>query len=126
MEKLIQIVHVCAINPDVESHQTETCWHSTIDICLYLSLLVTLSNYCIVRTRFLSTEEKLTCRLYISTESLGLRQQTDEFACWLAEAASHFLSPYHNPLIAFALFIPVGTTSQFLARYTTLNQVSRN
>jgi hypothetical protein len=41
----------------------------------------------IIRTRFLSTEEKLTCRLYISTESLGLHQQTEQLACWLAEAA---------------------------------------
>jgi hypothetical protein len=44
-------------------------------------------TYSVIRTRFLSTEEKLTCRLYVSTESLGLHQQTEELACLLAEAA---------------------------------------
>jgi hypothetical protein len=42
---------------------------------------------CVIRTRFLSTEEKLTCRLYISTESLALHQQTEELARPPAEAA---------------------------------------
>jgi hypothetical protein len=40
-----------------------------------------------LRTRFLSTEENLLVRLYISAESLGLHQQTEDLACWLAEAA---------------------------------------
>jgi hypothetical protein len=52
----------------------------------------------VIRTRFLSTEEKRTCRLYISAESLGLHQQTEELACWLAEAAVNDSSQLKYPV----------------------------